>query len=141
MLPRLLYNLPIVWALYEYRTSKNISRLPRAIHGAIFFISSYSLKRCSAHASMKCKFQINMVIFLHVSAPSHTTKAVSGTLETLSWKFYPMRLTHQTCLLLITTCLHQWVTHLLSSILVYSKIKKQKKKRLDKRFAAKGEHF
>jgi len=37
-------------------------------------------------------------------------------------KLYPMRLTHQTCLLPITTCLHRWVTHLLSSALVCTKM-------------------
>ena len=37
-------------------------------------------------------------------------------------KFYPMRLTHQTWLLPITTCLHRWVTHLLSSTLVRTKM-------------------
>ena len=37
-------------------------------------------------------------------------------------KFYPMRLTHQTWLLPIITCLHRWVTHLLSSALVHTKM-------------------
>ena len=36
-------------------------------------------------------------------------------------KFYPMRLTHQTWLLPITTCLHRW-SHLLSSALVRTKM-------------------
>ena len=53
-------------------------------------------------------------------------------------KFYPMRLTHQTWLLPITTCLHRWVTHLLSSALVRTKMWK---KWFDEWFAAKGEDF
>ena len=61
------------------------------------------------------------VIFLHDNAPSHTAKPVRNTKHSAG-KFYPMRLTHQTWLLLITTCLHRWVTHLLSSALVRTKM-------------------
>ena len=52
-------------------------------------------------------------------------------------KFYPMRLTHQTWLFSITTCLHRWVTHLLSSALIRTRIFR---KWLDKWFAAKREN-
>ena len=65
-----------------------------------------------------------IVIFLHDNAPSHTRKPVRGTLGTLSRKFYPMQLTHQTWLFPITTCLHQWVMHLLSSAFVHTQYKK-----------------
>ena len=37
-------------------------------------------------------------------------------------KFYLMRFNHQTLLLPISTCLHRWVTHLLSSALVRTKM-------------------
>ena len=37
-------------------------------------------------------------------------------------KFYPMRLTHQTWLLPTIICLHRWVTHLLSSALIRTKM-------------------
>ena len=40
-------------------------------------------------------------------------------------KFYLIRLTHQTWLLPITTCLRGWATHLLSSALVRTNIKKK----------------
>jgi len=60
------------------------------------------------------------VIFLHDNAPSHSEKPI-GMLEALSWEVLP-QLTHQIWLLPITTRLHRWVTHLLSSALVRTKM-------------------
>ena len=54
------------------------------------------------------------------NAPSHNQFGTRW--KHSAGKFYPMRLTHQTWLLPITTCLHQWVTHLLSSVLVRTKM-------------------
>jgi len=45
------------------------------------------------------------VIFLHDNAPIHTAKPIRDWKHSAG-KFYLMRLTHQTWLLLITTCLH-----------------------------------
>jgi len=73
------------------------------------------------------------VIFLHDNAPSHTAKPVWDMHS--AGKFYPMRLTHQTWLLPITTCLHRWVTHLHFGS--YEDVKKW----FDEWFAAKGENF
>ena len=58
------------------------------------------------------------VIFLHDNAPSHTVNQFGTRWNHSAGKFYPMRLTHQTWLLPITTYLHRWVTNLLSSALV-----------------------
>ena len=47
------------------------------------------------------------------------------TLEALNWKFLPhavYSITHQTCVLPFIICLHRWVTHLLSSTVVHTKM-------------------
>ena len=58
------------------------------------------------------------VIFLRDNAPSHMTKLVRDTLEALGWEVLS-RAAYHTWLLPISTCSHRWVTHLLSSALVW----------------------
>ena len=75
------------------------------------------------HTSMKCWFQKPMVVFIRENAP-HIGQTLFATHWTHSaGEFYPMRLTRQTWLLLITTCLYGWATHLLHNALVHTKIK------------------
>ena len=68
---------------------------------------------------------------IYIDRKTESLRQKDDTLEVLSWKttrwkhlagkFCPTRLTHQTWLLPITTCLNRWVTHLLSSASVRMK--------------------
>jgi len=61
------------------------------------------------------------VIFLHDNAPSHTANQFGTRWKHSAGKFYPGLLT-RLGILPITTCLHRWVTYLLSSALVRTKM-------------------
>ena len=61
------------------------------------------------------------VIFLHDNAPSYTAKPVRDTLEVLSWEVLP-HAAYSPDLAPSDYHLHRWVTHLLSSALVRTKM-------------------
>jgi len=60
------------------------------------------------------------IIFLHDNASSHTAKPIRDTLEALSWEILP----HYSPDLVLSDyhLLHRWITHLLSSALVRTKM-------------------
>jgi len=60
------------------------------------------------------------VILLYDNAPSHTAKLVKETIEAFGWEILShAAYSHQIWLRPITTYLHRWDTHLLSSFTSY----------------------